>query len=145
MGVMERSPPRGLPLVFFFVPFLVVVRASCGEGVLLFFCVAVNHFETMGSLLELQEMLIERDDRIKQLEAVVKVRDNEIMELKSQLDKFQSVIPYATIPAGVSVSKVRARKTRATGISAEPQTLKTAQELVKLGQTTFPVIAKDAR
>lgn len=97
----------------------------------------------MGSLLELQEMLIERDDRIKQLEAVVKVRDNEIMELKSQLDKFQSVIPYATVAAGVS--KVRARKTRAQGISAEPQSLKTAQELMKLSQTTFPVISKDSR
>lgn len=102
---------------------------------------APNHFETMGSLLELQEMLIERDDRIKQLEAVVRVRDNEIMELKSQLDKFQSIIPYATVVP----SKVRARKTRAQGISAEPQTLKTAQELVKLGQTTFPVINKDSR
>ncbi|XP_063862179.1 cGMP-dependent protein kinase 1-like isoform X2 [Scylla paramamosain] len=97
----------------------------------------------MGSLLELQEMLMERDDRIKQLEAVVRVRDNEIMELKSQLDKFQSVIPYATVAAGVS--KVRARKTRAQGISAEPQSLKTAQELMKLSQTTFPVISKDLR
>lgn len=83
---------------------------------------------------------MEKDDRIKQLEAVLKVRDNEIVELKSQLDKFQSVIPYAGV-----VSKVRARKTRAQGISAEPQAIKTAQELVSLSQTTFPVIAKDAR
>ena len=94
----------------------------------------------MGSLLELQEMLIDKDDRIKHLEAVVKVRDIEIMELKSQLDKFQSVIPYAT-----GVSKVKTRKTRGQGISAEPQSLKTAQELMKLSQTTFPVISKDSR
>ncbi|KAK3880219.1 hypothetical protein Pcinc_015271 [Petrolisthes cinctipes] len=97
----------------------------------------------MGSLLELQELLMEKDDQIKQLEAVLKVRDNEIVELKSQLDKFQSVIPYAGV-AGV-VSKVRARKTRGQGISAEPQAIKTAQELVSLSQTTFPIIAKDAR
>lgn len=98
----------------------------------------------MGSLLELQELLIEKDDRIKQLEAVLKVRDDEIVELKSQLDKFQSVIPYATGAATV-VNKVRARKTRAQGISAEPQAFKTAQELVSLGQTTIPEISKDFR
>lgn len=103
-----------------------------------------NFLWNMGSLLELQELLIEKDDRIKHLEAVVKVRDDEIIELKSQLDKFQSVIPYAT-GAAARVNKVRARKTRAQGISAEPQAFKTAQELVALSQTTFPEVPKNSR
>lgn len=87
-------------------------------------------------------MLMQREDRIKQLEAVVKTKDDEISELKSQLDKYQSVI---TVVGASGVSKVRARKTRAQGISAEPQTFKTAQELEKVSKLTFKVIPKDER
>lgn len=99
----------------------------------------------MGSL-ELQELLSKKEDLIRHLESQLKVRDDEIMELRSQLDKFQSVMPYAT---GSSSSggggKTQARKTRAQGISAEPQAMKTVQELNALSQTTFPEIAKSTR
>ncbi|XP_068201836.1 cGMP-dependent protein kinase 1-like [Palaemon carinicauda] len=98
----------------------------------------------MGSLVELQEMLNKKDDRIHQLEAILKVRDDEIVELRSQLDKFQSVMLYAKGPA-TAAGKERTRKTRAQGISAEPQALKTVQELNKLGQTTFPEVPKSSR
>ncbi|XP_064109846.1 cGMP-dependent protein kinase 1-like [Macrobrachium nipponense] len=99
----------------------------------------------MGSLVELQEMLNKKDDRIQQLEAILKVRDDEIVELRSQLDKFQSVMLFAKGPAGTGSGKERTRKTRAQGISAEPQALKTVQELNKLGQTTFPEVPKSSR
>lgn len=97
----------------------------------------------MGSL-ELQELLCKKDDIIRHLEAKLKVRDDEIVELRSQLDKFQSVMPYAT-GASAGGGKMQARKTRAQGISAEPQAMKTVQELNTLSQTTFPEVPKSAR
>lgn len=104
--------------------------------------------QKMGSL-ELQDLLSKKDDLIRHLEAKLKVRDDEIVELRSQLDKFQSVMLFATgggggASAGTS-GKVRTRKTRATGISAEPQALKTIQELASLSQTTFPEVPKGIR
>ncbi|XP_076066956.1 uncharacterized protein LOC143040175 [Oratosquilla oratoria] len=95
----------------------------------------------MGSILELQELILKKDDRIRHLEAKLKNREDEIVELRSQLDKFQSVMTYA----GAGVTKGRARKERAQGISAEPQSLKTMQELASLSQTTFPVVFKSLR
>lgn len=99
--------------------------------------------QKMGSL-ELQELLCKKDDIIRHLEAKLKVRDDEIVELRSQLDKFQSVMPYAT-GASAGGGKMQARKTRAQGISAEPQAMKTVQELNTLSQTTFPEVPKSAR
>ncbi|XP_042863197.1 cGMP-dependent protein kinase 1-like [Penaeus japonicus] len=99
--------------------------------------------QKMGSL-ELQELLCKKDDIIRHLEAKLKVRDDEIVELRSQLDKFQSVMPYAT-GASAGGGKMQARKTRAQGISAEPQAMKTVQELNSLSQTTFPEVPKSAR
>ncbi|XP_042243079.1 cGMP-dependent protein kinase 1-like [Homarus americanus] len=99
---------------------------------------------SMGSL-EVQELLGKKDDLIRDLEEKLKVRENEITELRSQLDKFQSVIPFATVGPTPGSPKGRARKTRAQGISAEPQTLKTVQELADLSQTTFPEVPKTQR
>ena len=101
-------------------------------------------YQEMGSR-ELQELICKKDDYIRRLEAKLKVREDEITELRSQLDKFQSVMPFATGAAGAGSPKERVRKTRAQGISAEPQTLKTVQELAELSQTTFPEIPKSIR
>ena len=98
----------------------------------------------MGSTLELQELLTKKEDRIKQLEAKIKLKDDEIIELKSQLDKFQSVMPFAGGKQQVA-GKRMARKERAQGISAEPQTVKTIQELAELSQTTFTEVPKSER
>lgn len=89
----------------------------------------------MGSIAELANEVEKRDLQIRSLEAKLKLREAEIMELKSQLDKFQSVFPYAAAP-----SSSRARKRQ--GISAEPQSVK---ELASLCQTTFPVVPKSLR
>lgn len=100
-------------------------------------------YQKMGPR-EMQELLCKKDDYIHRLEAKLKVREDEITELRSQLDKFQSVMPFAT-GGGAGSPKERVRKTRAQGISAEPQTLKTIQELAELSQTTFPEIPKNIR
>jgi len=73
---------------------------------------------SMGTLRELQELLRVKDERIAELEAVVCCRDAEIQELRSHLDKFQSVLPFSTAPP-LTPTKPRTRD-RAQGISAEP-------------------------
>lgn len=95
----------------------------------------------MRSVTELEELLTQRDDTIRKLELKVKNQDDEIVELRSQLDKFQSVMPFAAAAAG----NKRARKERAQGISAEPQSLKTIHELSLLSQTTVPDFPKSSR
>jgi len=79
----------------------------------------------MGSTQELQMLLAKRDVRIRELEI-------ENVELKSKLDKFQSIFPssppgvgggVATTDNGGVVTAGR-KMNRALGISAEPQSLK---------------------
>ncbi|GBP50006.1 cGMP-dependent protein kinase 1 [Eumeta japonica] len=76
-------------------------------------------------------------DRIRELEALLKQRDQEMLELRSQLDKLQSVFPYQQYATG----RVRSpRKQRAQGISAEPQTSASLQDLA---HQTFPTYDKN--
>jgi len=99
----------------------------------------------MASVQELQEALCRKDARIRELEDALRTREEEIMQLRSHLDKFQSVIPYSGSPyhhwnnnnnAGSQPASPsgawggafppdpdlgpRPRKQRAQGISAEP-------------------------
>ena len=84
-------------------------------------------------------LLAKRDARIRELEI-------ENMELKSKLDKYQSVFPSSPGPGPVGLDTTRgggpaSRKTnRALGISAEPQSLKNLQELTT---QTFPEFKKE--
>lgn len=94
-----------------------------------------------------QILLVEKDKKICELEHKLRVRDEEIIELRSHLDKFQSVFPFhfnAKHAKGLNnnVRPERARKQRAQGISAEPQSEATIQEL---SQQTFPVYDKNER
>ncbi len=102
----------------------------------------------MGSTQDLQMLLAKRDARIRELEI-------ENMELKSKLDKYQSIFPSSPTPVGVPGSipavggpdtpqrGVASRKTnRALGISAEPQSLATLQELTT---KTFPEYKKEEK
>nr|CAD7434203.1 unnamed protein product [Timema monikensis] len=104
--------------------------------------------EKMGSLQELQSLLQSKDERIAELEKELRRREEEILELRSQLDKFQSVFPYHMSPThknnhiNNNINQLRPRKQRAQGISAEPQTLSTIQEL---SQQTFPTYPKNDR
>lgn len=91
---------------------------------------------------ELEMELKMKEMRIQELESQLKQRDSEIVELRSHLDKFQSVFPYHVNVASPKHKPVRARKQRAQGISAEPQSESTLQELA---QQTFPTFEKDER
>lgn len=86
-----------------------------------------------------------RVDRIRELEALLRIRDAEIEDLRSHLDKFQSVFPFhfnAVSPKLLNNNVgLRPRKQRA-GISAEPQSEASIQEL---SQQTFATYNKDER
>ncbi|KAK9505097.1 hypothetical protein O3M35_009238 [Rhynocoris fuscipes] len=91
----------------------------------------------------------ELEARIKHLESELKKKDEEILELKSHLDKFQSVFPFHMSPPSQTnnnnnseVASNKPRKQRAQGISAEPQDISTIQELAKC---KFPVVTKNDR
>ena len=98
----------------------------------------------MGSTQELQMLLAKRDARIRELEI-------ENMELKSKLDKYQSIFPSsppstggggaATDNGGVVAAAGR-KMNRALGISAEPQSLKNLQDLTT---KTFPEFKKEEK
>lgn len=87
---------------------------------------------------DVQAMLADREARILELEAQLRMRDEEICELRSHLDKFQSVFPYHIKNNHVGNGIARPRKQRAQGISAEPQSLVSIQELSQQKFNTFP-------
>jgi len=95
----------------------------------------------MGSTQDMQLLLAKKDARIRELEI-------ENMELKSKLDKYQSIFPSSPPPAsGTPDPTTRvpagARKVnRAVGISAEPQSLKNLQDLTT---KTFPEFKKEKK
>ncbi|XP_077284453.1 cGMP-dependent protein kinase for [Arctopsyche grandis] len=103
----------------------------------------VSDPSTMAAPAEDAEaLLMMKDTRIKELETQLRQREAEIVELRSHLDKFQSVFPYHVNVASPKHKPVRTRKQRAQGISAEPQSESTLQELA---QQTFPIFEKDER
>lgn len=74
--------------------------------------------------------LAEREKKIRSLES-------EIAQLKSQLDKFQSVFPFRVQTPGV---RGPAQRQRAQGISAEPQS---ESAVLAAGKRSFPKVDKD--
>ena len=90
----------------------------------------------MGTnIAEMQSLLSKKDARIRELEV-------ENMSLRSQLDKYQSIfnLEQASAQATTVASAGKSRKTaRGVGISAEPQSLKSLQDLTT---KTFPSYAK---
>lgn len=87
----------------------------------------------------MQNLLLVREERIKELELQLRARDEEIQSLRSHLDKFQSVFPFH---AGSAVTTRPRKQQRAQGISAEPQSHSTIQELSK---QKFPIYPKNDR
>lgn len=97
-----------------------------------------------------------KDLKIQEMQRALQYKDTEIAELKSHLDKFQSVFPFsrsgATTPCGgvgsgaaggatggVRKSGQSFQRQRAQGISAEPQ----SESSVLLDNVTFPKYDKD--
>jgi cGMP-dependent protein kinase len=89
---------------------------------------------------DLHLILNSREEDIKKLKLLLNEREEEIQELRSQLDKYKSVLSLRSdgfiSPAAVNLS--RPRKNRLLGISAEPQTLLTFQELIQTKFAEYP-------
>ncbi|XP_052119469.1 cGMP-dependent protein kinase, isozyme 2 forms cD4/T1/T3A/T3B-like [Frankliniella occidentalis] len=114
--------------------------------------------DSMGSVQELQALLADKEARIAELEAALRKRDDDMVQLRSHLDKFQSVFPYSytqinnnlsapSSPSGppspaapglTTPTGPRPRKQRAQGISAEPWN-------DELDLQDFPTIEKSDR
>ncbi|TRZ01074.1 hypothetical protein DNTS_005957 [Danionella cerebrum] len=74
----------------------------------------------MGDLdEELPKMLLIKEQRIQEMERLLWAKEQEVNELKRKLHKCQSVLP----------STIGPRTRRAQGISAEPQSSRSYQEL----------------
>jgi len=95
----------------------------------------------MGTnIVEMQSLLSKKDARIRELEV-------ENMSLRSQLDKYQSIfsiqeqtgIAAAQAATAVTPGKKNRKTARGVGISAEPQSLKSLQDLTT---KTFPSYKK---
>lgn len=79
--------------------------------------------------MDVRLQLAAKEERIRVLEETLRQRDQEILNLRSHLDKFQSVFSLQ--------QPLRPRKQRAQGISAEPQSPSSIQD--------FPIFPKDDR
>lgn len=112
---------------------------------------------------ELQEVLSKRDEEIRNLKLVlqqkeiqIQQKEEEIQQLRSHLDQFKSVLPFSGKAHAYPVrrSTIREpcehereherepRKVRAQGISAEPQDLKSLQDISHQKFNEYP---KDER
>lgn len=89
----------------------------------------------MGSLAETQKLVRQKEEEIEKLRKDLRDRDarisyleDEVQTLRSQLDKYQSVMAGGHRPSPVSVAP---RKVRAQGISAEPQPQATVGDRIR--------------
>lgn len=95
--------------------------------------------------MELLQVIQVKNVRLTEMENILRHKEAEMAELKSQLDKFQSVFPFSrgrkTGHGGVATAGVQQRQ-RAQGISAEPQSESSVLELLHI---TFPKYDKEER
>lgn len=80
-------------------------------------------------VMDTQDSFSDPVSEIERLKGVVRTQNQEIIELKSQLDKFQALFQFSgitsgsgalTIPSNAAVSAKKRTRTRLFGISAEP-------------------------
>ncbi|XP_049534324.1 cGMP-dependent protein kinase, isozyme 2 forms cD4/T1/T3A/T3B isoform X2 [Anopheles darlingi] len=107
--------------------------------------------ELSPQVQELLKIVQVKDIRIRELEDVLRQKNDEVAELRSQLDKFQSVFRTsggATVvvsPGGRKLGTTAGggvQRQRAQGISAEPQSESSVLELMHV---TFPKYDKEDR
>ncbi|XP_035915337.1 cGMP-dependent protein kinase, isozyme 2 forms cD4/T1/T3A/T3B isoform X4 [Anopheles stephensi] len=107
--------------------------------------------EALGLSSQVQELLKvvqAKDIRIRELEDLLRQKHDEVAELRSHLDKFQSVFRTGGGATGVSPGGRKlgthggVQRQRAQGISAEPQSESSVLELMHV---TFPKYDKEER
>lgn len=84
---------------------------------------------------DVNDIIFEQQKVINRLKQLLAEKDEEIQRLRCLLDKYQSVFS----PSKNRNNHYSRRKHRALGISAEPLSLRTIQELI---QTKFPEYPK---
>lgn len=88
---------------------------------------------------KLKQMLVEKDEQLKM---IVNNKEQEIQELRSQLDKYKSVLMSfksdGFLSSPVTIQTFRPRKNRLLGISAEPQELLSFHDLLQTKFTEYP-------
>lgn len=90
---------------------------------------------------ELIKIIQCKDVRIKDLELLLNQKNDEIANLKSHLDKFQSVFPFSRASGAMNRKLGRTiQRQRAQGISAEPQSQSSMHELLNVA---FPKYEKN--
>ncbi|XP_065156358.1 cGMP-dependent protein kinase, isozyme 2 forms cD4/T1/T3A/T3B isoform X2 [Atheta coriaria] len=107
---------------------------------------AAGPMGAIGDTGDMESLLRAREERIRELEAALRARNDEIEMLRSHLDKFKSVLhvggnKHIGGQLGLNNNVTRTRKQR-TGISAEPQSEAT---LLELSKQTFEVFEKEER
>lgn len=100
-----------------------------------------NGADLLSSEEHLLQVIQIKSARINELEHLLRCKENEIAELKSHLDKFQSVFPFSSRGRKGGV-QANGQRQRAQGISAEPQSESSVLELLHV---TFPKYEKDER
>lgn len=84
---------------------------------------------SLPEAMDTQEHFADPKAEIDHWKKVAQTKDQEIIELKSQLDKFQALFQFSgiasgsgalTIPSNAAVSAKKRTRTRLFGISAEP-------------------------
>lgn len=103
--------------------------------------------EVKDKITEKEKELIKiiqcKDVRIKELEMLLSQKDDEIANLKSHLDKFQSVFPFSRASGAMNRKLGRnIQRQRAQGISAEPQSQSSMHDLLN---ASFPKYEKNDR
>lgn len=114
------------------------------ENMLISECGDVN-MEAEQQLTSKEKDLIKiiqiKDVKIKELEILLNHKDEEIANLKSHLDKFQSVFSSA-MNRKIGTTRNIQQRQRAQGISAEPQSQSSMNELLNVA---FPKYEKNER
>lgn len=108
-----------------------------------------NMHDEMEQLTSKEKDLIKiiqiKDLKIKELIDRVQMKDDMIANLRSHLDKFQSVFPFRSGAMGarkINRTGGQVQRQRAQGISAEPQSESAVLELMNI---TFPKYEKEER
>lgn len=112
-----------------------------------------NYVAVVERAEELEHSVAKRDEEIRNLNSILQLKKNqlqlreeEIQQLRSHLDKFQSVFPFGGQPSSFSpvtrTTTREPRKVRAQGISAEPQDLQTHHDIDQQKFKEFPKCAR---
>lgn len=105
---------------------------------------AIHVDQNENKMVHLETQLKDKDDQIRSLTRTLENKEATIMELRSQLDKFQSVLQAGALVPPLATNRVQ-RTTRAIGISAEPQGKSRISDIRKQKLATYEKSAESRK